>query len=117
MSNKYDLIVVGGGLVGLATAYKIQQSYPEKTLLLLEKEEKLAFHQSGRNSGVLHSGLYYTPGSYRAINCVNGRKQLVEFAKENNINHDVCGKIVLAVDEKEKAKLPELLKRGEQWIN
>jgi len=113
MSNKYDLIVVGGGLVGLATAYKIQQSYPEKTILLLEKEEKLAFHQSGRNSGVLHSGLYYTPGSYRAINCVNGRKQLVEFAKENNINHDVCGKIVLAVDEKEKAKLPELLKRGE----
>ena len=113
MSNKYDLIVVGGGLVGLATAYKIQQSYPEKSILLLEKEEKLAFHQSGRNSGVLHSGLYYTPGSYRAINCVNGRKQLVEFAKENNINHDVCGKIVLAVDEKEKAKLPELLKRGE----
>ena len=113
MSNKYDLIVVGGGLVGLATAFKIQQSYPEKSILLLEKEEKLAFHQSGRNSGVLHSGLYYTPGSYRAINCVNGRKQLVEFAKENNINHDVCGKIVLAVDEKEKAKLPELLKRGE----
>ncbi len=114
MSNFFDLIIIGGGLVGLSTAYKIQENFPKKNILLLEKEKELAFHQSGRNSGVLHSGLYYKPGSYKAKNCVNGREQLVDFAKKNNIKHDVCGKIVVAVDEQEKKQLPNLLKRGEE---
>ena len=75
-NNFFDLIVVGGGLVGLASAYKIQKEFPQKNILVIEKEKDLAFHQSGRNSGVLHSGLYYKPGSYRAKNCVLGRSVL-----------------------------------------
>ena len=81
----YDIAIVGGGIVGLASAYKLQKSYPNLSIIVFEKEDILAAHQSGRNSGVIHSGLYYRPGSYRAKNCVNGRKQLVGFAKEHNI--------------------------------
>lgn len=114
MNTKFDIIVVGGGLVGLAAAFKIQQKKPEKTMLILEKEEDLALHQSGRNSGVLHSGLYYQPGSHRAKNCVIGRRELVEFAKEYNINHDVCGKLVVATNKQELDMLPTLLSRGEK---
>jgi len=114
MSNSFDLIIIGGGLVGLSAAYKIQENFPKKNILLVEKEKELAFHQSGRNSGVLHSGLYYKPGSYKANNCVNGREQLVGFAKKNNIKHDVCGKIVVAVNKQEQKQLPDLLKRGEE---
>ena len=95
---KYDFAVVGGGIVGLATAYKFQLKYPTLNIIILEKEKDLAFHQSGRNSGVIHSGLYYNPGSFRSKNCVDGRKQLVEFAKKNQIDHDFCGKIVLATN-------------------
>ena len=104
MKNNFDIIVVGGGLVGLSAAYKIQENFPKKNILLVEKEKELAFHQSGRNSGVLHSGLYYKPGSHKSKNCVNGREQLVDFAKKNNIKHDICGKIVVAVKEKKKKK-------------
>ena len=112
MNKDFDVIIVGGGLVGLASAYKIQKKYPKKNILILEKEPHLAFHQSGRNSGVLHSGLYYKPGSYRAKNCVNGRKELVDFAKKYNIDYDVCGKLVVASNEAELNRLPELLKKG-----
>ena len=111
---KYDVAVVGGGIVGLATAYKLQLKYPTLNIIILEKEKELAFHQTGRNSGVIHSGLYYNPGSFRAKNCVDGRKQLVEFAKKNQIDHDVCGKIVLATNKIEQEKLSELKTRGEQ---
>ena len=114
MSTEFDIIIVGGGLVGLGSAYKIQKKYPKKNILILEKEKELAFHQSGRNSGVLHSGLYYTPGSYRAKNCVNGRRELVAFAKKYNINHDVCGKLVVATNETELNRLPALLDKGIQ---
>ena len=105
----FDVIIVGGGLVGLASAYKIQKEFPNKSILILEKEKDLAFHQSGRNSGVLHSGLYYKPGSYRAKNCVSGREELVRYSKENKIDHDVCGKIVIAVNKEEEKRLPNLL--------
>ena len=111
---KYDIAIVGGGIVGLSTAYKIQKKYPKLNLIILEKEKELAFHQTGRNSGVIHSGLYYTPGSYRAKNCVDGRIQLVEFAKKHDIKHDVCGKIVLAVNQKESEKLITLKEKGEK---
>jgi (S)-2-hydroxyglutarate dehydrogenase len=111
---KYDISVVGGGIIGMATAYKFQLKYPKLNIIILEKEEELAFHQTGRNSGVIHSGLYYNPGSFRAKNCVDGRKQLIEFAKKNQIDHDVCGKIVLATNKEEQEKLPELKTRGEQ---
>ena len=113
MSNStFDIIVIGGGLVGLATAFKIQKKSPKKKILILEKEKDLALHQSGRNSGVIHSGLYYKTGSLRAKNCVSGRRELVEFAKKHNITHDICGKLVVATNPLELNTLDNLLKRG-----
>jgi L-2-hydroxyglutarate oxidase len=112
--KKFDIAIVGGGIVGLATAYKLQTKYPAKSIVVLEKEDALAKHQTGRNSGVIHSGLYYKPGSYRARNCVNGRKQIVAFAKEHGVKHDVCGKIVVATDESELGRLDGILERGKQ---
>ena len=111
---KFDVAIVGGGIVGLATAYKLQLKYPKLCLAVIEKEDSLAFHQTGRNSGVIHSGLYYKPNSLKAKNCVNGRKQLVEFAKNNNIDYDVCGKIVLATNKREAKKLLQLKINGEK---
>ena len=109
-----DIAILGGGIVGLATAYKMQLRYPHLNLIIIEKETDLAFHQTGKNSGVIHSGLYYKPGSYRAKNCVDGRKQLIDFAKKYNINHDVCGKIVLAINSLEADRLVELKRNGEE---
>ena len=115
MNNiKYDISVIGGGIVGLASAYKLQLNYPKINIIVIEKEKELAFHQTGRNSGVIHSGLYYKPGSFRANNCVEGRKQLVDFAIKHNINHDICGKIVLATNQIEKDRLPFLKENGEK---
>lgn len=111
---KFDVAIVGGGIVGLATAYKLQLKYPELCLAVVEKEDSLAFHQTGRNSGVIHSGLYYKPNSLKAKNCVNGRKQLVGFAENNNIDYDVCGKIVLATNKREAKKLLQLKINGEK---
>jgi len=111
---KFDVTIVGGGIVGLATAYKLQLKYPKLCLAVVEKEDSLAFHQTGRNSGVIHSGLYYKPNSLKAKNCVNGRKQLVQFAKNNNIDYDVCGKIVLATNKREAKKLLQLKINGEK---
>ena len=111
---KFDVAIVGGGIVGLATAYKLQLKYPKLCLAVVEKEDSLAFHQTGRNSGVIHSGLYYKPNSLKAKNCVNGRKQLVEFAENNNIDYDVCGKIVLATNKREAKKLLQLKINGEK---
>jgi len=99
----YDIAIIGGGIVGAATFYKMQLRYPNLSIVLFEKENKLADHQTGHNSGVIHSGLYYKPGSLKAKNCIQGRHELVAFAKEYGINHDVCGKVVVATD---KAELP-----------
>jgi len=112
VSKVYDITIVGGGIVGLATAYKLQKKYPHLTISVLEKEVSLAFHQTGRNSGVIHSGLYYRPGSFRASNCVNGRKQLVKFAEEHGIDYDVCGKIVVATHEDELSRLESIRENG-----
>ena len=109
---KYDIAIIGGGIVGLATAYQIQKEFPKLDLIILEKESKLASHQTGRNSGVIHSGLYYKPDSLRAKNCVKGREQLIEFARENNIIHDICGKIVLATNKEEVKRLEALKING-----
>lgn len=112
MIGEFDIAVIGGGIVGLASAYKIQKEYPKIRLVVLEKEDQLAKHQTGRNSGVIHSGLYYRPGSYRAKNCVNGRKQLVDFAKQYSIKHDVCGKVVVAVSEDELLRIDKIYETG-----
>ena len=108
MENEiFDIAIIGGGIVGAATFYQLQKHHPLLKIILIEKESRLAFHQTGNNSGVMHSGLYYKPGSLKAKNCVEGRKALVKFAEENNIPHDVCGKIVVATEE---AELPYLEK-------
>jgi L-2-hydroxyglutarate oxidase len=114
MSNKYDFIVVGGGIVGLASAYKLQLKFPNKSIAILEKEAEVGKHQTGRNSGVMHSGIYYKPGSYKAKNCNNGHTQLVDFAKDNNVEHDVCGKIIVATKNEELPILEDIYNRGIQ---
>ncbi|MBX2930826.1 MAG: L-2-hydroxyglutarate oxidase [Chitinophagaceae bacterium] len=115
MSNEqYDIIVVGGGIVGLASAFKINRQYPEKKILVLEKEAKVAAHQTGRNSGVIHSGIYYKPGSYKAKNCVDGRRELVAFAKEHNIQHDICGKVIVATKQAELDHMHKVFNNGLQ---
>ncbi len=114
MITEFDIAIVGGGIVGAATAYKLQQAYPQASLALIEKESKLANHQTGNNSGVIHSGIYYKPGSYKAQLCVNGRRELVAFAKEHSIAHDICGKIVVATDPSELPHLDFIYDRGIQ---
>ncbi|MDA9312711.1 L-2-hydroxyglutarate oxidase [Vicingaceae bacterium] len=99
----YDIAIVGGGIVGVATLYQMQLKFSHLKILLIEKEDHLAAHQTGNNSGVIHSGLYYKPGSQKAITCVRGRRALVKFSKEYNIDHEVCGKVVVATEE---AQLP-----------
>ena len=113
MSNtNYDIIVVGGGIVGLATAYKLTIQNPNKTILVLEKEKEVAAHQTGHNSGVIHSGIYYKPGSYKAVKCVEGRRELVQFVKDYNIPHDICGKIIVATKESELAHMNKVFNNG-----
>lgn len=108
----FDIAIVGGGIVGAATFYKLQTRYPEKRILMIEKMDKLADHQTGNNSGVIHSGLYYKPGSLKAKNCVAGRHELVAFAREHKIDHDVCGKVVAAADEKELPFMDQIFQNG-----
>ena len=111
MEKHFDIVIVGGGIVGAATAYKLQLAYPERSIAILEKEPRLANHQTGNNSGVIHSGIYYKPGSYKAKTCVDGRRELVAFAKEFNISHDICGKVIVATDESELPNLQNI----KQW--
>jgi (S)-2-hydroxyglutarate dehydrogenase len=108
----FDIAIIGGGIVGAATMYKIQKVHPSLKIILLEKEDLLADHQTGHNSGVIHSGLYYKPGSLKAKNCIQGRHELVAFAKEHGIDHDVCGKIVVATDESELENLEKVFQTG-----
>lgn len=108
----HDVIVVGGGIVGLAAAYRLLEARPGLKLRLLEKEPKLAAHQTGRNSGVLHAGLYYKPGSEKARLSVSGLQQMLKFCQEHNIAHEQCGKIVVATDELELPRLETLWERG-----
>jgi L-2-hydroxyglutarate oxidase len=114
MTHTFDFIIVGGGIVGLATAYKLQLKFPDKTIAVLEKEDAIGKHQTGRNSGVIHSGIYYRPNSYKAKNCKNGRNQLVAFAKKYQIKHDVCGKVIVATCEEELPVLDLIYQKGLQ---
>jgi L-2-hydroxyglutarate oxidase len=109
----YDIAIIGGGIVGAATLYKMQQRHPELKFVLIEKESMLADHQTGHNSGVIHSGLYYKPGSMKAENCVDGRRELVAFAKEHKIAHDVCGKVVVATKQSELQHLERIYQNGQ----
>jgi L-2-hydroxyglutarate oxidase len=114
MTANFDFVVVGGGIVGAATMYKLAKAFPDKKIALVEKENLLSDHQTGHNSGVIHSGLYYKPGSLKARNCVQGRRELVAFCKEHGIAHDVCGKVVVATDESELPFLEKIYQTGLQ---
>ncbi len=109
---KYDFIVVGGGIVGLATALRVLEARPGTSLLLLEKESGLGRHQTGHNSGVLHAGLYYKPGSLKAKLAVEGLRQMVDFCQKHKVPHEQCGKIVVATEKEELPRLEKLLERG-----
>lgn len=111
--SAYDVIIVGAGVVGLGVGLEISRRFPGKRLLVLEKEASVARHQSGHNSGVIHSGVYYKPGSLKARLCVAGAAAMVSFCREHNIPHNVCGKVIVATREDEVPRLQELQKRGE----
>jgi (S)-2-hydroxyglutarate dehydrogenase len=111
-ARRYDVAIVGGGLIGLATAYRLLAAKPGLRLVVLEKEPELASHQSGHNSGVIHAGLYYTPGSLKALLCREGMEALKEFADDHGIPYRLCGKLVVALDEHELPALAELKQRG-----
>lgn len=107
-----DILIIGGGIVGLATARAISQRYPDRHIVVLEKESTLAYHQTGRNSGVMHSGIYYKPNSLKAINCRVGKKMMEDFCEEQGIEHRMVGKVIVATDEREFPIMDNLLERG-----
>ena len=107
-----DILIIGAGIVGLATAYTLTQQYPDKRITVLEKEAGLAQHQTGHNSGVLHSGVYYKPGSLKAVNSLAGRRAMLEFCDREGIPYKLCGKVIVAVGEGDEARLDMLHERG-----
>jgi L-2-hydroxyglutarate oxidase len=110
-SKKYDVVIIGGGIVGTATAMALSKK-KNISILILDAEAKLAAHQTGNNSGVIHSGLYYKPGSLKAKNCVSGRESIYKFCEEHDIAHDRCGKVVVATQKEEIPRLDDLQQRG-----
>jgi L-2-hydroxyglutarate oxidase LhgO len=112
MANQFDLVIIGGGIVGLATALTVGQRYPNLKLAVLEKEDRLAAHQTGHNSGVIHSGICYKPGSLKAWTCVAGARALAAFCEEHEIPYERCGKVVVATAADELPRLEELFRRG-----
>lgn len=110
--NNFDVTIIGAGIIGLAAAYKLTEKNPSLKICILEKESGEAKHQTGHNSGVIHSGIYYKPGSLKAVNCVKGYQMLLDFCNANGIQYDICGKIIVATEEKELMPLKTLFNRG-----
>lgn len=108
---EFDLIVVGGGIVGLGTAREWQRRYPEQSILLLEKEAEIAQHQTGRNSGVIHAGVYYTPGSLKAMFCKQGLQETIAFCQQNDVAYEQCGKLLVATNAVEQERMAALYQR------
>lgn len=117
------IAIIGGGIVGLATAWRITERHPDFEITILEKENHVAAHQTGRNSGVLHSGIYYKPGSLKAINCRLGKAAMEAFCDKHNVPYDLCGKVIVAVDDSEIERLKNIHQRGQannvwcEWID
>ena len=112
--SQADVLIVGGGIVGLATGYQLLRRFPDLQVTVLEKEAELAVHQTGHNSGVLHSGIYYKPGSLRAMNCRSGKQAMEEFCETEGIDYEICGKVIVAVDQDELPRLEQIYQRGQQ---
>ena len=110
---QYDYIIVGGGILGISTAWQLQSRHPDKKILLLEKEDRLAAHQTGHNSGVIHAGIYYEPGSLKADFCKQGLSATMNFCRENNINFEQCGKLLVATNDQEMNRMASLYVRCE----
>ena len=110
--QRFEIVIIGGGIVGTSVACQIVRRFPALSVALLEKEDRVARHQSGHNSGVIHSGLYYRPGSLKARLCVEGARAMVEFCREHGIVHQVCGKVVVATSAEQVPQLEALYRRG-----
>ena len=108
----YDVTIIGGGIVGLATGHALLNQNPNLKIVILEKEQKVGQHQTGHNSGVIHSGIYYKPGSLKALNCRQGINLLLEFCNHHNIPYEMCGKVIVATSEEELNALDSLYERG-----
>ncbi len=113
MTEAYDIIVIGGGIVGLSVAREVTRQFPRLRLALVEKEARVGTHQTGHNSGVIHSGVYYKPGSMKARMCVEGAAAMVEFCREHGVPFKICGKVIVATSEEERPRLQDLLARGQ----
>ncbi|MEM9856893.1 MAG: L-2-hydroxyglutarate oxidase [Bacteroidota bacterium] len=111
---KYDVVIIGAGIVGLATALKIKEKNRALSVIVIDKEDQVAAHQTGHNSGVIHSGLYYKPGSLKATNCITGYHMLIDFCQKHEVAYELCGKVVVATRNEEKPYLHQLAKRGEE---
>lgn len=109
---QYDITIIGAGIVGLATAYQLSERHPDLKICIVEKEKDVALHQTGHNSGVIHSGIYYKPGGTRAVHCRRGYQLLLEFADQHGIQYDICGKVIVATNPPEQIKLDDILQRG-----
>ncbi|MGL5036120.1 MAG: L-2-hydroxyglutarate oxidase, partial [Microcystaceae cyanobacterium] len=108
----YDFAIIGGGIVGLSTGMAIAERFSQAKIIIVEKESQLAFHQTGHNSGVIHSGIYYKPGSFKAEFTKTGNQSMVDFCREHDLPHDICGKVIVATQEKELPLLENLYQRG-----
>lgn len=112
MKNQYDISIIGAGAVGLSVAYALSEMRPELKIAIIDKEERESMHQTGHNSGVIHSGIYYQPGSLKAQNCIRGYRMLLDFAAKYDIPHEVCGKLIVATNEQELGTLHKILDKG-----
>ena len=110
----YDFVIIGGGIVGLSTAMTLGKTYPKAKIAVLEKESRWAFHQTGHNSGVIHSGVYYKPGGFKARFCRAGNRSMVQFCQQHDIDYNICGKVIVAVEESELPQLENIYQRGLQ---
>ena len=110
--KKFDIAIIGGGIIGLATAMRLAQGFPDRKVIVLEKEDDIALHQTGHNSGVIHAGIYYAPGSQKAGFCYNGNEELRRYCDENGVKYEMCGKLIVATDDTEVPALEELHGRG-----
>lgn len=108
----YDVVIIGAGIVGLSVGYNFKKVRPDLSIAIVEKENTIAFHQTGRNSGVIHSGIYYKPGSAKAINCKEGYDLMLDFCVEHKIEHEICGKLIVATNKDEEQKLQDIYQRG-----